>query len=47
MQYFGKETYTLTKLKKLLKFPVEKAGKESIADIVIIIGEDEKNSDSF
>jgi len=47
IQYFGNETYTLSKLKKILGFPVEKSTKESIAKVVIIIGEDNKNSSSF
>lgn len=47
IQYFGKETYTLNKLKKLLGFPTELTDKESIATIVITIGEDNKNSSGF
>lgn len=47
IQYFGNETYSLNKLKKLLSFPVEKSSKESIAKIIVIIGEDNKSSSSF
>lgn len=47
IEYFGQETYTLTTLKKILGFPTEKSEKEAIADIIIIIGEDQKNSSSF
>ncbi len=44
IQYYGKETYTLDKVNKLLGYKVEKLSKETIADIVIIIGEDNKNT---
>jgi hypothetical protein len=47
IQYLGQETYTLTTLKKLLDFPVEKLEKEAIADIIITIGENQKNSSNF
>jgi hypothetical protein len=47
IQYFGQETYTLATLKKVLGFPVEKLEKEAIADIIITIGEDQKNSSIF
>lgn len=45
--YFGEETYTLSTIQKLLEFPTEKLEKEEIANIVIIIGEDSKNSIKF
>jgi hypothetical protein len=47
IQYFGHGTYTLTKLKKLLEFPVEKIEKEAIANIVITIGEDQVSTPNF
>lgn len=47
IQYFGEESYTLSTLKKLLAFPVEKTENKSIATIVIIIGDDIKNSSYF
>ncbi len=47
IQYFGQETYTLTTLKKILGFSVEKLESEAIADIIVTIGEDQKNSPSF
>ncbi|MBI5123390.1 LytR C-terminal domain-containing protein [Candidatus Roizmanbacteria bacterium] len=47
IKYFGDETYTLHKLKKILAFPVEKSTKELIAKIVVIIGEDNKNFSNF
>lgn len=47
MQYFGEETYTLKTLKQMLQFPVEIMDREGIADIIITIGEDQKNSSSF
>jgi hypothetical protein len=40
IQYFGRKTYTLEKLEKILDFSVEKIDKEGIADIVVIIGQD-------
>jgi hypothetical protein len=47
IQYLGQETYTLTTLKKVLGFPAEKLEKEAIADIIITIGEDQKDSSPF
>jgi len=47
IQYYGHRTYTLERLKNLLKFPVEKKENESIANIVIIIGEDSKSASAF
>jgi hypothetical protein len=47
IQYFGEETYTLLKLKKLLGFPVEKIEKEAIANIVITVGEDQVRTTKF
>ncbi len=40
IQYFGSETYTVEKIKKILLYSAEKLNKETIADIVIIIGKD-------
>lgn len=42
IQYFGNESYTLNKLKKLLILPAEQVNKELIAKIVVIIGEGNK-----
>lgn len=47
IQYFGQETYTLSTLKKLLGFHAERLEKEGIADIIITVGEDQKNAESF
>jgi len=47
IQYFGQEAYTFTTLRKILGFPVERLEREAIADIIITIGEDQKNSSSF
>ena len=47
IQYVGAQTYTVEKLKKVLKFPTEKINKKTIAKIVIIIGENGKNPTSF
>lgn len=44
IKYFGEETYTVQKLEKLLKFPTEKSEREGIADIVIVLGEDSKDT---
>jgi len=42
IQYFGSTSYTVEKLKKLLDYPVERVDKETIANITIIIGENNK-----
>ncbi|HSA83567.1 MAG TPA: LytR C-terminal domain-containing protein [Patescibacteria group bacterium] len=42
IQYYGKISYTLKKFKKLLNFPIKQIEKKTIADIVIIIGNDAK-----
>lgn len=47
IQYGGEETYTLAILKQVLNLPVAKLEKEAIADIVIVIGEDQKNAERF
>jgi hypothetical protein len=47
IKYFGNETYTLDKIKKMLGFQVSKLGNETIANIVIVIGEDDKNTTLF
>jgi hypothetical protein len=47
IKYFGTETYTLEKIKKLLGFQVKKLNSETIANIVIIIGEKDKNTTLF
>ncbi len=47
IQYFGKETYTLKKLGKLLQFPITQLEKETIANIVIVLGEDSQNTTKF
>lgn len=40
-------SYTSSKLKKLLNIPIEKVSEKSLADVVIIIGEDMKNATAF
>jgi hypothetical protein len=40
IDYFGKESYTLRKLSRLLGFKINLVKKRSLADITIIIGED-------
>jgi len=47
IQYFGKETYTLGKLKYLLQLPIEKLNKGTIANIVIVIGKDYATTNIF
>jgi hypothetical protein len=47
IKYFGDKTYTLDKINNLLGFTVSKLDKETIAKIVIIIGEDNKNTSIF
>ncbi len=47
IKYFGENTYTEKKLRKLLKINSEKAEGKSIADLVVIIGEDMKNPEAF
>lgn len=38
--YFGKKTYTVEKISKILGFKLNKLDKKAIADIVIVIGKD-------
>lgn len=40
IQYFGEQSYTIKKLKRILGYPVEKQKDKTIGDIAIIIGED-------
>lgn len=44
IKYYGQETYTLQKLERLLPIKREVLNKEDIAKIVIIIGEDNKDT---
>lgn len=47
IKYYGSSNYTAQKLKKLLKYSVEKTNSKSVADIIIIIGEDSQNTPVF
>lgn len=47
IQYYGSQTYTLQKLERLLSIKREVLNKEDIAKIVIIIGEDNKDTPLF
>lgn len=47
IRYYGRETYTLKKLERLLRIKKEALDKEDIAEIVIIIGEDNKDTSLF
>lgn len=38
--YSNKQSYTVERLSKYLNFPKEKTDKESVADVIIIIGQD-------
>lgn len=40
VSYYGERSYTLTKLARLLDFAVEESTNKTIADIIIIIGND-------
>lgn len=40
ISYFGKKTYTVEKISKILGFKLNRLDKKAIADIVIMIGED-------
>ncbi|MEK7534583.1 MAG: LytR C-terminal domain-containing protein [Patescibacteria group bacterium] len=40
ISYFGKKTYTVEKISKILGFKLNKLDKKAIADIVIVIGKD-------
>lgn len=45
--YSGEKTYTVKKLGEYLNFPVEKADKKGIADVIIIIGKDKAQNNRF
>lgn len=47
IQYFGERSYTNEKIEQYLGYPVTKLDKQEIADIVIILGEDTKNTKKF
>ena len=38
--YSNKKSYTVERLSKYLGFPIEETDKESVADVIIVIGED-------
>ncbi|OGH10194.1 MAG: hypothetical protein A2152_02785 [Candidatus Levybacteria bacterium RBG_16_35_6] len=45
--YYGKESYTLEKIEQILRFKKVKKEGQAIADVIIIIGEDERNTLKF
>lgn len=45
--YNGRETYTVRRLSKLLGFKITQENKQSIANIMIVLGEDSKNPSLF
>lgn len=47
ISYFGESSYTLEKLHNLLGYPIQKLSKETLADIVITIGENNKGEKRF
>ncbi len=47
IQYYGDQTYTLRKVTSLLGFPVTQLQKQTIANIVIILGEDSIKTEKF
>lgn len=47
IKFYGEETETVKILKSILMFPVEVMEKESVAKIIITIGEDGKDSAKF
>ncbi len=47
VQYFGERSYTLEQIEKYLEYPVSQLNRQPIADIVIILGEDMKNTRKF
>lgn len=47
IQYFGERSYTHEQIEKYLGYPVSELNRQPIADIVIILGEDMKNTRKF
>lgn len=47
ISYFGKKTYTVEKITKILGYKLNKLDKKTIADIVIVIGKDSLGSLNF
>ncbi len=45
--YYGKESYTVERLGQYLDFPIEKTQHKSVADVIIIIGENNLGSLKF
>lgn len=47
ISYTGEKTYTIKRLSEYLSFPLEKIDKKGIADVIIIIGKDQSETDKF
>ncbi len=47
IEYFGETSYTLDHLKSFLDFPTSELTRQPIANIVIILGEDSRNTSKF
>lgn len=47
IQYFGEETYTLQRIKARLGYQTKQLQKQTIANIVIILGEDSLKTEKF
>ncbi|MBA3724019.1 MAG: LytR C-terminal domain-containing protein [Candidatus Levybacteria bacterium] len=47
LQYYGEQSYTREQIEKYLNFPASELTRQPIADIVIILGEDTRNTKKF
>jgi hypothetical protein len=47
IQYFGNKSYTLEEMKALTGYPISELTRQPIANIVIILGEDSRNTGKF
>lgn len=47
IEYYGGKDYAIQKIERLLQFPLTALSEETIADIVITIGEDKRNTTMF
>ena len=45
--YYGEKTYTVERLEKLLKMPIQKKEGRGLSDIIIIVGQDKENTISY
>lgn len=47
ISYFGKKTYTVERLEKILGFKTIKRGEQAIADIIVLVGKDDLSHLAF